>query len=51
MSKFITYKKEEKTSIGAVQGDEIIDIGDLFNTPDDLLPLVCLLYTSDAADE
>ncbi|MEK9929725.1 MAG: fumarylacetoacetate hydrolase family protein [Rhodospirillaceae bacterium] len=40
MSKFITYTKEEKTSIGAVQGDEIIDIGDLFNNPDDLLPLV-----------
>ena len=40
MSKFMTYIKEEKTCIGAVRGDEIIDISDLFNNPKDLLPLV-----------
>ena len=40
MSKFMTYIKEEKTCIGAVRGDEIIDISDLFNNPSDLLPLV-----------
>ena len=40
MSKFMTYIKEEKTCIGAVRGNEIIDISDLFNNPNDLLPLV-----------
>ena len=40
MSKFMTYIKEETTCIGAVRGDEIIDISDLFNNPKDLLPLV-----------
>ena len=40
MSKFMTYIKEEKTCIGAVRGDEIVDISDLFNNPKDLLPLV-----------